>query len=266
MKPKNFSVNTSQSTRNNNPLLPKSIRGCIIGKSGCGKTNLLMCLLLDKFDGIEWLDYDHLYIYGKSLHQPEYKLLDKCFQYNNSKKDILNCIKNKKDPTHKYTNKIQIEMHDNDLNIKDPTDFNVNHKNLIIFDDVMLEGQSTIESFYTRGRHNNIDCFYIAQNYFKLPRQTIRENSNLFILFQQDKISIDHFYRDHCSDVSKEEFDLLCNTAWNEKYGFIIVDMTKNKYEGKYRKDLNLFYFPLNKKQQVLSIGKGFFKINQIPF
>ena len=28
--------------RNNNLLFPKSIRGCIIGKSGCGKTNLLM--------------------------------------------------------------------------------------------------------------------------------------------------------------------------------------------------------------------------------
>ena len=28
------------SNRNNSPILPKSIRGLIVGKSGCGKTNL----------------------------------------------------------------------------------------------------------------------------------------------------------------------------------------------------------------------------------
>ena len=32
--------------RNNSKLLPKSIRGIIVGKSGCGKTTLLLNLLL----------------------------------------------------------------------------------------------------------------------------------------------------------------------------------------------------------------------------
>jgi hypothetical protein len=61
----------------------------------------------------------------------------------------------------------------------------------------MLEEQNKCEAYYTMGRHNNVDCFYIAQNYFKLPRQTIRENSNLFIniLFPQDSITLDNFHR-----------------------------------------------------------------------
>ena len=60
------------SRRHNHFLLPqRSIRGLIIGKSDCGKTTLLNNLLLR--DG--WLDYDRLYVFGKSLHQPIYQLL-----------------------------------------------------------------------------------------------------------------------------------------------------------------------------------------------
>ena len=57
--------------RNNSKLLPKSIRGIIVGKSGCGKTTLLLNLLLKP----GWLDYNHLQVFGKSLFQPEYKIL-----------------------------------------------------------------------------------------------------------------------------------------------------------------------------------------------
>ena len=56
--------------RKNNKLLPKSIRGIIIGKSNCGKTTLLMNLLLNK----GFLDYNNLLVFGKSLHQPEYEI------------------------------------------------------------------------------------------------------------------------------------------------------------------------------------------------
>jgi len=239
-----LSVKTFQTNRNNNPLLPRSIRGCIIGKSGCGKTNLLVNLLLNQFGEHDWLDYDHLYIYGKSLHQPEYKIINTCFKSNNNKMETLKCIQNKRDPSRKFSPVINIEIFENDSDIKDPVEFDPNHKNLIIFDDVMLENQKTIESFYTRGRHNNIDCFYISQNYTKLPRHTIRENSNLFFIFQQDNITINNFYRDHCSDISKDQFKHLCKASWNEEYGFITIDLTKTKYSGKYRKGLNHYFIP----------------------
>ena len=45
-------------------------------KSGCGKTSSLMQMLLSP----GFLDYNQLYIYGKSLHQPEYQILRKCFE------------------------------------------------------------------------------------------------------------------------------------------------------------------------------------------
>ena len=37
-----------------------------------------------------WLHYNHLYVFGKSLHQQEYKVLQKGFEAGLSKQDISN--------------------------------------------------------------------------------------------------------------------------------------------------------------------------------
>ena len=71
MEVKNLVWNENLSKRCNHPLLPKGIRGLIIGKSGCGKTTLLINLLLRP----GWLDYSNINIFGKSLFQPEYHIL-----------------------------------------------------------------------------------------------------------------------------------------------------------------------------------------------
>jgi len=243
----NLSV-PSESNRNNNPLLQNSIRACIVGKSGCGKTNLLLNLLLN-----DYLDYDHLYIFSKSLHQPEYQVLIKGLENNLPKEVIAELIKKKLTDDYYIEkigqgidnkNKITVECYDDSSSIPDPTELNKDHKNLIIFDDIILEKQNKCEDYYTRGRHNNVDCFYISQNYTKLPRQTIRENSNLFMLFPEDNITLDYFHRDHCTDINKKEFKYLCNETWtwDKPYNFVTVDLSSNKYNGKYRRNLNEFY------------------------
>ena len=68
-----LSWNKVTSKRFNHPLLPQSIRGIIVGKSGCGKTTLLLNLLLRP----RWLDYDNLCIFGKVFFNPNIKYLKK---------------------------------------------------------------------------------------------------------------------------------------------------------------------------------------------
>ena len=115
----------------------------------------------------------------------------------------------------------------------------------MVFDDLLLEKQNTCESYYVRGRHNNVDCFYLAQNYFKLPRQTIRENANLICLFPQDLKNLNHIFDDHvASDMTKEEFRQLCKTAWEKQHGFVIIDLSSKKDNGKYRSGFDEFYIP----------------------
>ena len=57
--------------------------------------------------------------------------------------------------------------------VPDPRELSSEKKNLMAFDDLLLEKQNTCESYYVRGRHSNVDCFYVVQNYFKLPSQII---------------------------------------------------------------------------------------------
>ena len=81
---------------------------------------------------------------------------------------------------------IECKFYETADDVSDPRDLKSTNKNVMIFDDLLHEKQNKCESYYVRGRHSNVDCFYLAQNYFKLPRQTIRENTNFICLFPQD--------------------------------------------------------------------------------
>jgi len=77
----------------NNSLLPRSIRGLVIGSSGSGKTHLLLNMLLQP----DFLDNNKLYIFSNSLHQPEYQLLIKGFQNKLAKTHIIGIFRNQSD-------------------------------------------------------------------------------------------------------------------------------------------------------------------------
>src|SRR5688572_22618359 len=91
MEVKDLSWSEDSSKRFNSPLLPRSIRGLIIGKSQCGKTTLLLNLLLRP----GWLDYDNLQVFGRSLFQPEYKILKKSFEEKLPKEAIIKLFDNR---------------------------------------------------------------------------------------------------------------------------------------------------------------------------
>ena len=73
MEIKDLSWNESITKRFNNPLLPRSIRGIIVGKSGCGKTTLLLNLLLRP----GWLDYDIFAYLEEVFFNPNIEYLKK---------------------------------------------------------------------------------------------------------------------------------------------------------------------------------------------
>ena len=64
----------------------------------------------------------------------------------------------------------------------------------VVFDDMLLSKQSSdIDLFFTRCRHNKIDIYYISQSYFHLPKNTIRNYSNVFI-FLSKLYGISYYY------------------------------------------------------------------------
>ena len=46
------------------------------------------------------------------------------------------------------------------------------------------------------------------------------------------------------SDMTKEEFRQLYKTAWKKQQGFVIIDLSSTKDNGKYRSGLDEFYIP----------------------
>jgi len=90
MNIKELTWNETQSKRFNNSLFPRSIRGLIFGKFGCGKATLLLNFLLSP----GWLDYNNLIVFGKSLFQPEYQILKKALEEQLPKEAILRFFDN----------------------------------------------------------------------------------------------------------------------------------------------------------------------------
>ena len=50
---------------------------------------------------------------------------------------------------------------------------------------LLSKQKSNFDLFFTRDRHSNIDIYYISRSYFHLPENTIRQNSNIVVLFKQ---------------------------------------------------------------------------------
>ena len=242
--------------RENSSLLPTNVRGLIIGKSNCGKTTLLLNLLLQS----NWLDYSRLFVFGNTLHQQEYRILKKGFEVGLSKKQIANIFKNQEElekvkmspleVIEHYTGdkngEISAEFFEDCSSIPDPAELNPDEKNLLILDDCFLGPQNKAEAYYTRGRQNNCDTFYISQSYFRLPRHSIRENSNIIILFPQDAKNLQHIYADHCEgDMTLDTFKQFCRKVWNAApHQFVTIDLSSEKLEGKYRQNLDIFFLP----------------------
>ena len=107
---------------------------------------------------------------------------------------------------------------------------------IIVFDDILgLSNSRFIDQFFIRGRHNNLDIYYLSQSYFDLPKRTIRNNSNKFILFNQTLKDIEHIYRDVAGyDMNYDEFKELCRKSWDEDYNYLYIDRSKKRDRGKY--------------------------------
>src|SRR5258707_13332335 len=153
----NFDVCWKDKTFFNNAyFLPRSIRGLIIGSSNCGKTTLLFRLLL----GTNILDYNNLFIFSKSLNQKEYQLIIEGFKHNLTKELIRSIFDNQEkfdglsikdicygmsmNPKPEEKGNITVSAFSDKTNVLDPSMLDSKKKNLMIFDDVLLEKQNII--------------------------------------------------------------------------------------------------------------------------
>lgn len=190
-------------------LFPNTVRCIVSGPSNCGKTNVVFNLITNP----NGLRFNNLYIFSKSLLQPKYQLLCK----------ILADVP-----------EVNLFTYNANDEIMQPD--KANPYSVFVFDDVSCENHDTIRNYFAMGRHNQIDCIYIGQTYSKIPKQLIRDNVNFLIIFKQDDTNLKHIYNDHVgADMTFEKFKELCNKAWGEKYGFVVIDKDQDIKNGRYK-------------------------------
>lgn len=131
----------------------------IIGASGSGKTNCLMNLIND----INC--FTQIYLYVKMPQEPLYQLF----------------IDSVREFEKKIGGKI-ITISSNTEDILDVDEFDKQHNNLVIFDDLVLDKHlDRVSQIYIRGRKNNITPVFISQSFFDTPKM-IRQNCNYIIV------------------------------------------------------------------------------------
>ena len=104
-----------------------------------------------------------------------------------------------------------------------------------------------VQAMFKRSRHNNLSIFIISQDYYELPKKTIRANGNFYHIFKPNNFrDVINFYQDKVSiDINLIEFKYFTSTCWNEKkYQPLTIDITKDKYTGRYRLGLNSIFVP----------------------
>lgn len=221
-QPQTFEVNNinldnhSQKVRHSE-LLPNTIRCIICGPSNCGKTNIMLNLIFHK-NGVK---FKHIYLYSKTAFQPKY-----CFL-----KQVMNSIPD-----------ANLFIFNDNKEVIHPNDALSN--SIMIFDDVACENQVNIRNYFAMGRHKQIDCFYLSQTYSKIPKQLIRDNVNLMIIFKQDETNLKHIYNEHVNtDIEWFQFKKLCSIIWQDRFDFLLINKDCPLNEGRYRQGFDTFIY-----------------------
>jgi GTPase SAR1 family protein len=227
-----------------NKILPNSMRLLLIGKTDCGKSFLLLRLLLE-----DYLDYNNLVLYTPSLKQTEYQILVEGFKHGLDKQEIraifdkqdeiedpISMIKSVSKQNWLNKAKINVQAFDNDADIPKPETFDKKKKNLVVFDDCAFDDQSNLHAYFIRGRHYNINCIYLSQNYFELPKNSIRDNSNAFVFFKATAKNVQNIYQDiGAMDFDEfSDFKAICKEAWKKKHSYLFVNTTEDNLTDKY--------------------------------
>ena len=231
-------------------LYPKHPVHCIItGPSECGKSVFLTILILNNINEI-----DKIYIYSPSLHQDLYQNLVKCFSnfipihiipniLNEEDIDILiDQIVNNEDFEQSPT---EIETYESIEELEFPQEYD---GSIIILDDLNEKeiNDPRVQAMFKRCRNNNLSIFIISQDSYEPPQRTIRANGIIYHIFKPNNFrDVQNLYQDKASmDISLNKFKYLTSTYWNEKYQPLTIDMTNNKYTGRFRLGLNSLFIP----------------------
>ena len=140
----------------------------------------------------------------------------------------------------------EIQTYESKEELKFPQDYEDGCNNILDDLDEKEMNNPRVLAMFKRSRHNNLSIFIISQNYYELPKRTIRANGKIYHIFKPNNFrDVQNPYQDKASmDMTLNEFKLLTSTCWNKHYQRFTIDMTKDRYQDRYRIRLNNIFVP----------------------
>ena len=215
----NFDDYTNENKTEHNPKWPHiedyPYRILIVGDSGSGKTNALLNLINNQ------PDIDKIYLYAKDLYEAKY-------QYLINKRERVG-LDHFKDP--KVSMEYSNDMEDVYKNIED---YNPGKKRIILItvDDMIADMinnkklNPVVTELFIRGRKLNISIGFIAQSYFKNPKDVRLNSTNFFIMKIPNKRELQQIALNHLSDIDFKDFMKIYKKCTTEPYSFLVNDTT----------------------------------------
>ena len=123
------------------------------------------------------------------------------------------------------------DMHDVYKNIND---YNPDKENkiLIVFDDMIADMinnkklNSIVTELFIRGRKLNISLVFIAQSYFKVPKDVRLNITHFFIMKIPNKREFQQIAISHSSDIDFKDFTKIYKKCIDKPYSFLVSDAT----------------------------------------
>ena len=88
---------------------------------------------------------------------------------------------------------------------------------IIILDDLNEKEMNDprIQAMFKRSRHNNLSIFIISQDYYELPKRSIRANGNIYHILKPNNFrDVQNLYQDKASlNMTLNDFKLLTSTC-----------------------------------------------------
>ena len=84
--------------------------------------------------------------------------------------------------------------------------------------------QAIIKEFFIRCWKLNISLVFIAQSYFRIPKDVRLNSTHYLIMKISNRIELQNIARDHSADIYYQDFIEIYRECTKEPFNFLIID------------------------------------------